>query len=77
MKFQKFDSMFFIGLLMTFGSLITFLILRFEVNLGTQLAFIGGLGIGVLGIWFVIQNAEKMMKQTMEKHFPEKRAKAS
>lgn len=73
MKFQKFDSMFFIGLVMAFGAIMLFLAAGHTMTVGTQLAFASGLGFGILGIWFVMQNIEKMSKKMINKHFPERK----
>lgn len=75
MKTEKFDSMFFVGIIMAFGTIIAFLVLEQPMTIGTQLAFVSGLGLGILGMWIVMQNAQKIMRQTMP--LPEKRTKAN
>jgi hypothetical protein len=73
MYFQKYDLMFFVGLVMTIGSLLLMSWSKEPITFTVQLGFVGGLGIGVLGIWFVIQNAKKLFRNPIQEAFEEER----
>lgn len=59
MKVDKYDSVFFIGLIVLIGSVVGVLLLPGDFTPKLQFSFTTGLGLGTLGIWIAMSKTQK------------------